>query len=86
MVSRMIRMICAISLAAAAIASADDALRAALETNYNAWRDSMVRRDAAAWQRVTAEHRRMEIRNRIVSERRAFPAAVFELPAPPPLQ
>ncbi len=84
MVSRMIRMICAISLAAAAIASADDALRAALETNYNAWRDSMVRRDAAAWQRVTAEHRRMEIRNRIVSERRAFPAAVFELPAPPP--
>jgi hypothetical protein len=44
----------------------------------------MIRKDASAWQRVTAEHRRAEVRNRIVSEKRAFPAGVFELPAPPP--
>lgn len=43
-----------------------------------------MRKDPAAWQRLTAPHRRAEIQNRIVSERRAFPAAVFELPAPPP--
>ena len=44
----------------------------------------MIRKDAATWQKVTAEHRRMEVKNRIVSEKRAFPAAVFDLPAPPP--
>lgn len=59
-------------------------LRPTLETTYNAWRESMIRRDASAWQRVTAEHRRVEVRNRIVSEKRPFPAGVFELPAPPP--
>ncbi len=84
MVSRMIRMICAISLCLAAMAGADEALRSALETSYNAWRDAIIRRDAAAWQKVTAAHRRMEVKNRIVSEKRAFPAAVFDLPAPPP--
>ena len=44
----------------------------------------MIRRDPAAWQRVTAEHRRAEVRNRIVSEKQPFPATVFNLPAPPP--
>ena len=43
-----------------------------------------IRKDAAAWQRTTAPHRRMEVKNRILSEKRAFPAAVFDLPAPPP--
>ncbi len=43
-----------------------------------------MRRDHSAWQRVTAEHRRVDVRNRIVSEKRPFPAAIFELPAPPP--
>jgi hypothetical protein len=80
----MLRMICAISLSAASLACADEALRPALEATYNAWRDAIIRRDAATWQRVTAEHRRMEIRNRILAEKRAFPAAVFDLPAPPP--
>lgn len=44
----------------------------------------MIRKDQVAWQRSTAENRRIEVKNRIVSEKRAFPAAVFELPAPPP--
>lgn len=66
------------------IAGAQDALRSALEGTYQTWRQSIIRQDAAAWQRVTAEHRRAEVRNRIVSEKRAFPAAIFELPAPPP--
>jgi hypothetical protein len=29
-------------------------------------------------------HRRIEVKNRILSEKRAFPATVFNLPAPPP--
>ena len=65
-------------------AMADDALRQPLEGVYNAWRSAMIQRDFASWQRVTAEHRVMEVRNRIVSEQRPFPASVFELPAAPP--
>jgi hypothetical protein len=61
-----------------------DVFRDELESVYRQWRDAVVRKDAAAWQRATAPHRRMEVRNRIVSEKRVFPAAVFDLPAPPP--
>jgi len=56
----------------------------ALVTSYGAWRAAMVRKDAAAWQRSTAAHRQVEVRNRLASEKRAFPAALFELPVPPP--
>lgn len=51
---------------------------------YNAWRTAMIRKDVAGWQRLTAPHRQAEIRNRLVSEKRPFPAWVFEIPAPPP--
>ena len=80
----MNRIIFALSLVFASLASAQDPLRPALETTYSAWREAMIRRDPSIWQRVTAEHRRVEVRNRIVSEKQAFPAAVFDLPAPPP--
>jgi hypothetical protein len=80
----MIRMICVAVLCLMAAVSAEDALRLQLEASYNAWREAVIRRDAASWQRVTAPHRRMEVKNRILSEKRAFPATVFDLPAPPP--
>jgi hypothetical protein len=56
----------------------------ALVSTYAAWRTSIVNKDVNAWQRTTAPHRQAEIRNRIVSEKQAFPGAVFDLPAPPP--
>lgn len=84
MVSLMNPWICAISAAICTVAAAQESLQPALEGSYNAWRNSIIRKDAATWQRVTAPHRRVEVRNRIVSEKRAFPAAVFDLPAPPP--
>jgi hypothetical protein len=59
-------------------------LRAELERTYEMWRQSVIRKDPVAWQRLTAPHRRAEIRNRVVSEKKAFPAAVFELPTAPP--
>lgn len=80
----MNRIIFAFSLLVASLASAQDNLRPALETTYSAWREAMIRRDPSIWQRVTAEHRRVEVRNRIVSEKLPFPATVFNLPAPPP--
>ena len=84
MVSHVKRIICAILVAAAGISAAQEDLRSGLESGYNGWRDAVIRKDAAAWQRFTPEFRRVEIKNRIVSEKRAFPAAVFDLPAPPP--
>ena len=80
----MNRLLGTISWLLVAFADAQDSVRPALESSYNAWRDAMIRRDATTWQRVTAEYRRIEVKNRIVSEKRAFPAAVFDLPAPPP--
>lgn len=68
----------------AATAGAQDTLKASLEATYGNWRNAMIRKDANAWQRVTAEHRRVEVRNRIVSEKLPFPGAIFNLPAPPP--
>jgi hypothetical protein len=80
----MKRYILALFLFLPAICAAQGDLGADLAKTYTAWRNALINKDAAAWQRVTAEHRRVEVRNRIVSEKRAFPAAVFELPAPPP--
>ncbi len=80
----MNRLILVFSLVFASLTAAQEDLRPALETTYRAWREAMIRRDASIWQRVTAEHRRVEVRNRIVSEKLPFPATVFELPAPPP--
>ena len=74
----------AFSMIFATVAAAQENIRPALETTYSAWREAMIRKDPSIWQRVTAEHRRMEVRNRIVSEKQPFPAAVFNLPAPPP--
>lgn len=74
----------ALSLVAGASTSADETLRAPLEATYDTWRNAMIRKDAPTWQRVTADHRMMEVRNRILSEQLAFPAAVFEIPAAPP--
>ena len=80
----MKRIILACSLVLASLAAAQENLRPALETTYSAWREAMIRRDSSIWQRVTAEHRRVEVRNRIVSEKQPFPSTVFNLPAPPP--
>lgn len=51
---------------------------------YEIWRNSVIKKDARAWQAITAPHRVAEVRNRIFSEKLPFPSAVFDLPAPPP--
>jgi hypothetical protein len=85
MVSRMKALILTIVCAATSLPALGQApLQPALEASYRVWRDSMIRKDANAWQRATASHRKAEVRNRLVSERRIFPAAIFEIPAPPP--
>lgn len=55
-----------------------------LERVYGQWRGALLAKDVAGWQAVTAAHRQAQVRNRMVSERRAYPAGVFELPSAPP--
>ena len=64
--------------------SGDPALGEQLTRSYNAWRNAFMRRDARQWQALTAPHRQMEVKNRILSEKRAFPASIFQVPVPPP--
>lgn len=80
----MNRLICAFSLLFVLNSAAEDNLRPALESTYKTWRNAIIKRDATTWKRVTAAHRQVEVKNRIISEKRVFPAGVFELPAPPP--
>ncbi len=59
-------------------------LRADIEKGYGIWRNAMIEKDARAWMQATAAHRQGEVRNRIVSEKKPFPATLFNIPAPPP--
>lgn len=60
------------------------ALGQQLTKTYDAWRSAVVSKDTRQWQALTARHRQQEVKNRLLSEKRAFPAGVFQLPAPPP--
>jgi hypothetical protein len=72
-------------LATGALAHAQADVRPeVLEQVYSQWRNALMTRNVAAWQAATASHRQGQVRNRLVSERRAYPAAVFEVPAAPP--
>ncbi len=62
----------------------DVALQGPLEQVYGIWRHSMIQKDYAAWSKVTATHRQIATKNRLNSERRAFPKGIFEVPAVPP--
>lgn len=73
-----------LSFALTCFCHAQGDLRGPIEESYRAWRKAMVNRDSITWKQVTAPHRQMEIKNRVVSEKKPFPAAIFDLPAAPP--
>lgn len=83
-ISSLFRSMLLLGVSILPLATAQDALRVPLEATYNRWQDAIVRRDVATWQNVTLRARQLEIRNRLVSEKKPYPAAVFDLPAPPP--
>lgn len=83
--TRFLTLIAILASPVAALAQAPAAdVGKTLTGTYGHWRAAMLRKDVPAWQRLTAPHRQVEIRNRLVSEKRPFPAGVFDLPAPPP--
>lgn len=59
-------------------------LQPALEAAYYVWRNAMIQKDFQAWQGATASSRQMETRNRIVSQRLRYPAALFAIPVQAP--
>lgn len=59
-------------------------LRNTLEQVYSRWREAMLRKDANAWAANITRYRQTVIRNSVVSERKAFPEAVFASEVHPP--
>lgn len=62
----------------------DAKLQAKLEGVYMQWRTAMINKNYNLWAQFTAAHRQIHIKNRILSERKAFPAWVFQVPVSPP--
>jgi len=73
-----------LGLTCASAQKVDARLRLSLENSYNLWRNSMILKDYKAWKSSTAEARQITFYNRIVSEKKAWPATVFALPTAPP--
>lgn len=56
-----------------------------LRSLYEGWRASVIKKDAKTWLRYTAQHRQIDIKNRLMSERKPFPQGFLNaLPATPP--
>lgn len=62
----------------------DKQLEGHLRQVYGSWRGAMIKKDAATWKRLTSNVRQTNVRNRIWSEKRRFPDAVFDVPGSPP--
>jgi hypothetical protein len=59
-------------------------LAKSLSEVYTYWRKAMVSKDYNAWKQITASHRKMAIKNRILSEKGNYPADIFKVPGTPP--
>lgn len=55
-----------------------------LEKVYSSWTKAVKEKNPRLWSQNTAKHRKLAIRNRIYSERRDYPNAVFDMPTAPP--
>ena len=85
MVFVMIRIFCTLFLTSMGLLHAqDDGLREDLESTYQSWRLSIQTKNDVIWRKVTAAHRQIAVKNRLLSEKRKFPQGVFDLPALPP--
>ena len=73
-----------IGSAGAQVADQQLKLGQSLDEVYAYWRDAMVSRDYRAWHQVSATHRRVALKNRILSEKGEWPADIFNVPAVPP--
>jgi len=80
----VLMVVTALQLVFSTSSSADEQLRPVLENVYGEWRQAMISKNFNRWTKTISTERQIEIRNRVLSERRAWPSAVFELPVAPP--
>ncbi len=66
------------------LSAQDTALRANLDRAYNQWREAVLTQDPKAWAAAITQYRQVVTRNMVVSQRKSFPKAVFEVPLDPP--
>ncbi len=59
-------------------------LESTLVRAYDAWREAMIGKNAQAWAAAITQYRQVVTRNEVVSDRKPFPQAVFEIPVAPP--
>ncbi len=59
-------------------------LKRSVEAVYSTWRVALQQKHHGQWKSATAEHRQITIYNRLVSERKPYPASVFKMPMAPP--
>ena len=81
---RIVSLVAVLTLACSFLHAETPGLKRELERSYAAWRNALVAQDFAGWQQTTAAHRQMAIRTLIVSQKQAFPHALFSLPMRPP--
>lgn len=62
----------------------DAAVKQDLERAYEKWRSAMQAKDPLGWAASISMYRQVVTRNLIVSQRQAFPGAVFAVPMTPP--
>lgn len=62
----------------------DNGLKQQLEPVYKIWRNAMITKNHPLWKKVTAKNRIVTIYNRINSEKRPYPASIFQVPVTPP--
>jgi len=55
-----------------------------LERSYNRWRSAMVNKNIRKWSAATSPYRYATTRNLIISQKLAWPRALFEIPVVPP--
>lgn len=80
----LLRLLVVCVLACGAARGEDRALRTELERVYNDWRAALLAKSVEAWKRSTSTYRQVYTRNTIISQGRAYPEALFDLPLRPP--
>jgi len=80
----MVMTLCIVNLKSNAQGRVNEPLKNHLEAVYMQWHSAMIKKNYNLWVQHTGSHRQQSIKNRILSEKKAFPAWVFKVPVSPP--
>jgi len=81
---RFLSLIVFASMIVNAAADSNVTLEKQLRPVYDSWSRAMLAKNYEAWKSATAYARQVETRNSVVSQKKAFPRAMFSVPMRPP--